>query len=242
MREKKWTLPITLLMLSALCVNLFLTCAPRYREPMSNRARELFSVFQEKFGRVIKNADRPIGVTLELSHKDGNYLEGDTPYVYMETNRQAHVRLLYVTSNGEVLQKFPPPIFNDSYELEGFVSDLYEKNVRHRVPERGGRFRYVATLPEGFEEVEEVAIAIASSYPFTTIDSLLYEKRVRIESGPTRSGTSDTALNLGMLLYPESILLQWAPMVFDLFRNIFLRRKSGYQFGYAYKVVTIKRE
>ena len=140
-----------------------------------------------------------------------------------------------------MLLKFPPPAYSEDFTFDQFVSDLFEKNRTHRIPEAADPYQYRVTLPEGYTQAEEIVIAIASTAPFTKIDSLLFEKKQRMEGGTGRSPVTQGALNLGVVLYPTSYILQWAPLVFDLFKSIFVDRVSGYQFGYAYKAITIKR-
>jgi hypothetical protein len=110
-------------------------CHPALRGPVPDRNRELLGVFEEKFENVRKNADGKINVDLDLGHRDGVYIEGDHPYVFVSVSERAHVRLLYVTVSGEVLQKFPPAELNSENAISGFGSDLFDQNVRHRIPE-----------------------------------------------------------------------------------------------------------
>jgi hypothetical protein len=218
-----------------------MSCNPAYRGPVSDRTRELLGIFEEKFENVRKNADGKIGIMLDLSHRDGLYLEGDRPFVYVTAEERSHVRLLYITLSGEILQKFPCLETGSGEGVQGFASDLFDQDVRHRIPDAGDPFQYVATLPPGMDHAEEIVIAIASSIPFSKIDSLVMEKRNRISGGAAGAPVKDNVVSLGMILYPTSTVLTWAPLVFDLIKNLFLDRKTGYRFGYEYRVVTIRR-
>jgi hypothetical protein len=62
-----------------------------------------------------------------------------------------------------------------------------------------------------------------------------------LSNAGSRAYVKDNVVNLGIILYPESVVLKWAPLVFDLVKNLFLDRKTGYRFGYAYRIVTIKK-
>ncbi|MBN1893249.1 DUF4384 domain-containing protein [bacterium] len=221
---------------------LVMSCNPAYRGTVSDRTRELLGIFEEKFKNVKKNADGKIDIQLDLSHRDGLYIEGDRPYVYVTVEERAHVRLLYVVQSGEILQKFPYLAMDSEYGVQGFGSDLFDEDVRHRIPGTEDTYQYVATLPPGVDHAEEIAIVIASSVPFSKIDSLVMEKRNRI-SGAAGPGApvKDNVVNLGFVLYPQSTVLAWAPLVFDLIKNLFLDRRTGYRFGYEYRVVTIRR-
>ena len=227
--------------LFCIIVFLLISCFPLARKKSVSRTQELISIFDEKFRRVKKNADGKIDIQLELSHKDGVYITGDIPFVHVTTDRRAHVRLLYITLRGEVLQKFPPPKYDEDYSFDAFVSDLFEKNRSHRIPGATDPFQYRATLPEGVSYAEEIVIAIASTAPFTKIDSLLMEKQSRVSGGAGSSPVREHVINLGFFLFPEATVLQWVPMVLDLFKSVFIHRRSGYRFGYTYRVITIKQ-
>jgi len=238
---------ITVIFLSLTLVR----CMPHSRKPVPGEASGLIGVFNEKFKQVIKNSDGKIDVRLDLSHKDGLYIVGDEPYVFVTTNKKAHVRLLYVTSLGKMIQKFPPPIFNDSIDdensdsgdLSGFSSDYLGANTRYRIPRPGEKYKYVVELPEGVDRAQELVIAIASTVPFTTIDSLIMAKKERVEGQrASESSLLTGAADLGSILFPQEVLVMTlASKVFDLFSNIFLQRRSKYTFGYTYKVITIKQ-
>lgn len=224
-----------------LLIPLIFSCISfRNKKPVS-RTQELIGVFEEKFESVKKNADGKIDVQLDLSHRDGIYIDGDIPFVRVTVNKRAHVRLLVITQAGEILQKFPPPQYNENFSFDAFVSDLFEKNRTHRIPGDSDPYQYKATLPEGLPYAEEIVIAIASTAPFTKIDSLLMEKQNRVSMGVGPSPVQQGLIGLGWFLFPESVVLQWAPLVFDLFKSVFIHRRSGYNFGYTYRIITIKR-
>lgn len=226
-------------------------CMSHSRRQVPGEASGLVGVFNEKFKQVIKNSDGKIEVNLDLSHKDGLYIVGDEPYVFVTTNKKAHVRLLYVTSLGKMIQKFPPPIYNDPIDdensdpgdISGFSNDYLGANVSYRIPRPGEKYKYVVELPEGVDRAQELVIAIASTVPFTSIDSLIMAKKERVE-GPRASESFllSGAADLGSILFPQEVLVMTlASKVFDLFSNIFIQRRSNYTFGYTYKVITIKQ-
>lgn len=230
---------IRILICSGLIV--MVACMPFFKKKPVTRTQELISIFEEKFKRVRKNADGKIQVQMDLSHRDGMYLEGDLPFARVTVNKRAHVRLLYITHSGEILQKFPPPEFSDDFTFEGFVSDLFEENRTHKIPEESDPFQYRVTLPEGVQHTEEIVIAMASSAPFTKIDSLLYEKQNRVSGGSGPGPARDSIINLSWFLFPQASALQWGPLVFDLFKSVFVDRRSGYNFGYSYKIITVTK-
>lgn len=232
------------IVLTLILVSLTLVmCMSHSRKHVPGEASGLVGIFNEKFKPVIKNSDGKIDVNLDLSHRDGLYIVGDEPYVFVSVNKKAHVRLLYVTSLGTLIQKFPPPEYNDSMELSGFSSDYLGANVRYRIPRRGEKYKYVVTLPEGVDRAQEVVIAIASTVSFTKIDSLIMAKKERVDGEPaSQSFLLSGASELGSILFPEEMLIMnLATKIFDLFSNIFIQRRSKYTFGYAYKLITIKR-
>jgi len=241
-----------LILLAVILASLtLLMCMSHSRRHVPGEASGLVGVFNEKFKQVIKNSDGKIDVKLDLSHRDGLYIVGDEPYVFVTVNKKAHVRLLYVTSLGKLIQKFPPPEvsdtvddeYSDSVELNGFSSDYLGANVRYRIPRRGEKYKYVVELPEGVDRAQELVIAIASTVPFTSIDSLIMAKKERVEGQrASESSLLTGAADLGSILFPQEVLIMnLASKVFDLFSNIFIQRKSKYTFGYTYKVITIKQ-
>ncbi len=226
-------------------------CMSHSRKHVPGEVSGLVGVFNEKFKQVIKNSDGKIDIKMDLSHRDGLYIVGDEPYVFVTVNKKAHVRLLYVTSLGTMIQKFPAPEYRDSIddeysnsvELSGFSSDYLGENIRYRIPRPGEKYKYVVELPEGVDRAQELVIAIASTVPFTTIDSLIMAKKERV-AGPAASESFllAGATDLGSILFPQEVLVMTlATKVFDLFSNIFIQRRSNYTFGYTYKVITIKQ-
>jgi hypothetical protein len=241
-----------LILLVVILASLILVmCMAHSRKPVPGEVSGLVGVFNEKFKQVIKNSDGKINVDLDLSHRDCLYIVGDEPYVFVTVNKQAHVRLLYVTNLGTMIQKFPPPVYSDaiddehddSVELSGFSSDYLGENIRYRIPRSGEKYKYVVELPEGVDRAQELVIAIASTVPFTSIDSLIMAKKDRVEGAPaSQSSLHVGAADLGRILFPqEALVMNLASKVFDLFSNIFLQRRSNYTFGYTYKVITIKQ-
>jgi hypothetical protein len=241
-----------LILLAVILASLILVmCMSHSRRHVPGEASGLVGVFNEKFKQVIKNSDGKIDVRLDLSHRDGLYIVGDEPYVFVTVNKKAHVRLLYVTNLGTMIQKFPPPVYSDaiddehddSVELSGFSSDYLGANVRYRIPRPGEKYKYVVELPEGVDRAQELVIAIACTAPFTSIDSLIMAKKERVEGQrASESSLLTGAADLGSILFPQEVLIMnLASKVFDLFSNIFIQRKSKYTIGYDYKVITIKQ-
>lgn len=231
------------LILIAIISLILIRCMAQTGKPVPGEASGLLGIFKEKFEGAIKNSDGKINVKLDLSHRDGLYIVGDEPYVFVTVNKKAHVRLLYVTSLGTMIQKFPAPEFNESMELTGFGNDYLAANVRYRIPRQGEPYKYVVMLPEGIDRTQEMVIAIASTAPFDKIDSLIMAKKDRVQgASASQSSLLAGATDLGGILFPQEVLIMsLATKVFDLFNNIFIQRKSKYTFGYEYKVVTIKR-
>lgn len=231
------------LILLAIISLILIRCMAHSGKPVPGEASGLLGIFIEKFEGIIKNADGKIKVKLDLSHRDGLYIVGDEPYVFVTVNKKAHVRLLYITSLGTMVQKFPAPEFNESKELSGFGNDYLAANVRYRIPRQGEPYKYVVMLPGGVERAQEMVIAIASTASFDKIDSLIMAKKDRIQStSASQSSLLAGATDLGSILFPQEVLIMsLATKVFDLFSNIFIQRKSKYTFGYEYKIVTIKR-
>lgn len=217
------------------------SCHAHRMIPVDDKAGTFIGIFHEKFKKVIENSDGKIKVQIDLGHRDGFYLAGDEPYLHVTTNKPAHLRLLYVTGDGSLLQKFPPLDITDQRGSAPFVNDFIAAKTRYRIPQASDPYKYVVTVPDQQERAQELVIAIASSVPFTSIDSLIQAKMIRDPRRYTESAIKSNIVNLGILLYPEAGILKWAPYVFDLFTHVFIHKRSGYSFGYDYKIITISR-